>query len=257
MTETRDIPLHRIRPGSNQARRHFDDTALEELAESLRCSGVVQPVILRSHDDHYELLAGERRWRAAQRAGLDTIPALIRDDLDPVEAQVLGLVENLQRESLSPMETAHGLKRLADLLELTHEAVGRRIGKSRVYVTNFLRLLSLCDAVQALIDDGRLSMGHARALVGLDAAGQKRLARSCVAAGWSVRRLEREVAAVREPRDASGRPREWERLERMLAEHLACPVSLTADKRGRGELRMRFHSLDELDGLLERVGYKE
>ena len=146
-TTTRDVPIEQIRPGANQARRRFDEAALDELAESLRASGVIQPVVLRSIDDGYELLAGERRWRAAQRAGMKRIPAIVRNDLDPVSAQVLGLVENLQRESLSPMETAQGLRRLADLLELTHEAIGHRIGKSRVYVSNFLRLLKLCDCL--------------------------------------------------------------------------------------------------------------
>jgi ParB family transcriptional regulator, chromosome partitioning protein len=169
----RAVPLDLIRPGPQQARRHFDAERLAELAESLRHSGVVQPVVLRSRGDGgYELLAGERRWRAAQVAGLDSIPALIRDDLPDDEAFVVGLIENLQRESLSPMETAQGLKRLCELHQLTHEAIGHRIGKSREYVSNFLRLLNLAPAVQRALDLGELSLGHAKILAGLQAADQ-------------------------------------------------------------------------------------
>ncbi|WP_420427631.1 ParB/RepB/Spo0J family partition protein [Algiphilus sp.] len=258
MTTTRDIPIEKIHPGSNQARRHFDERALDELAESLRSSGVIQPIVLRSDGDQFELLAGERRWRAAQRAGLATVPAIVRDDLDPVAAQVLGLVENLQRESLSPMETAYGLKRLATLLDLTHEKIGQRVGKSRAYVSNFLRLLTLCEDVGAMVDAGQLSMGHARALAGVDAALQRRFAKDCLSGQWSVRRLERAIARGRNGGSTPARREpEWERLERQLGEHLACPVTLQADGSGRGELRLRFFSLDELDGLLEQLGYRE
>lgn len=257
MTSTREVPIEQIRPGANQARRRFDEGALDELAESLRASGVIQPVVLRTTEEGYELLAGERRWRAAQRAGMQLIPAIIRDDLDPVAAQVLGLVENLQRESLSPMETARGLRRLADLLELTHEAIGHRIGKSRVYVSNFLRLLKLCEEVAGMVDAGQLSMGHARALAGVPPEQQKRMAAECLRRNWSVRQLERALARAAAPAGASKREPEWERLERALGEHLACPVTLQADGSGRGELRLRFFSLDELDGLLEQLGYRE
>lgn len=259
MTATHDIPIERIHPGSNQARRRFDEAALDELAESLRASGVIQPVVVRSDGRDYELLAGERRWRAAQRAGLATIPAIVRDDLDPVASQVLGLVENLQRESLSPMETAYGLRRLADLLALTHEEIGHRVGKSRVYVSNFLRLLKLCDEVAAMVDAGDLSMGHARALAGVDASVQRKVAAECSRGNWSVRQLERALARRAAGGEAAGgrREPEWERLERALGEHLACPVTLQADGSGRGELRLRFFSLDELDGLLEQLGYRE
>lgn len=259
MTVIREIPIEQIRPGSNQARRVFDDAGIDELAASLASSGMVQPIVLRTIDGGFELLAGERRWRAAQRAGMHRVPAIVRDDLDAVDAQILGLVENLQRESLRPMETAAGLRRLADLLGLTHDEVGRRVGKSRVYVTNFLRLLTLCDAVAAEVDAGTLSMGHARCLVGLDADVQQRLARECVQQNWSVRQLERAAGKARGPatRPSPPRPVEWQRLERALGEHLACPVRVEADSKGSGELRLRFFSLDELDGLLERVGYRE
>ena len=166
------IPVDRIRPGSTQTRRRFDPEALAELAESIRESGVVQPVVLRSVGRGYELLAGERRWRAAQAAGLHEIPALVRDDLSDSEAFVLGLIENLQRESLSPIETADGLRRLSETFSLRHEDVGTRIGKSRSYVTNHLRLLALAPPVQSLVDEGRLSLGHALVLAGLELGRQ-------------------------------------------------------------------------------------
>jgi ParB family chromosome partitioning protein len=257
MITVRDIPIEQIRPGSNQARKRFDADALSELAESIRESGIVQPVVLRSSGNGFELLAGERRWRAAQQAGLRTVPALVRDDLDPVEAQVVGLVENLQRESLTPMETAHGLRRLSEMLDLTHEALGRRVGKSRSYVTNFLRLLSLEADVQTRVDAGDLSMGHARALVGLSPARQRQLAHAAVAERWTVRHLERQAALQRKTTDAPTKPPEWRQLEQGLAELFACPVVVSADQQGRGEVRLRFHSLDELDGILERFGYRE
>src|ERR1041385_5579059 len=165
--EIKRVPIDLIRPGSQQARRYFDPDALKELAESIRESGVVQPIVLRTTVWGYELLAGERRWRAAQQAGLHEIPAVIRDDLSDREAFVVGLIENLQRESLSPMETAAGLKRLGEGFELTHEQVGARIGKSREYVTNHLRLLNLSHAVQGMVNEGIVSLSHAKVLAGL------------------------------------------------------------------------------------------
>ncbi|MGH8456937.1 MAG: ParB/RepB/Spo0J family partition protein, partial [Stenotrophobium sp.] len=157
----KEVPIDLIRPGAQQARRYFNAEALTELAESIRESGVVQPIVLRTQVWGYELLAGERRWRAAQQAGLHDIPAVIRDDLSDTEAFVVGLIENLQRESLSPIETAAGLKRLAEVFALTHEQVGARIGKSREYVTNYLRLVNLAPPVQTLVNEGHILLGHA------------------------------------------------------------------------------------------------
>lgn len=250
------VPIELIRPGSTQARRRFDAERIQELAESIRESGVVQPVVLRgSPQDGYELLAGERRWRAAQRAGLHEIPAVIRNDLSDAEAAVLGLIENLQRESLTPIETAEGLRQLAESFGLTHEQIGERIGKSRVYVTNHLRLLRLAEPVRRLVDDGRLSLGHAKVLAGLSPVQQPGWAERAVAGGWSVRTLERQLAAQSRP--PRRRPRaadeDLSALERRIADALATPVALQCDGR-RGELRIRFHSLDELDGILARLG---
>lgn len=253
------IAIDRIRPGPQQARRVFDEYGLAELADSIRESGVLQPVLVQSDGSGgYRLLAGERRWRAAQRAGLKRLPALLCDDLSEDEAFVFGLVENLQRESLTPLETAEGLKRLAELSGLTHEALGRRIGKSREYVSNALRLLQLVPAVRALVDGGQLSAGHAKVLAALPAAEQPRWAQACVAGRWPVRGLERrlaarQLAAVGVDAGASDR----HRLEQRLGDLLGCPVRIDSGSGGTGELRLKFHSWEELDGLLMRVGYRE
>ncbi len=257
------IPVDLIRPGAYQARRKFDPDALAELAASIGESGIVQPVVVRSDGNGYELLAGERRWRAAQLAGLHEIPAIQRDDLDDREAHVLGLIENLQRESLSPMETARGLLQLADLFTLTHEAAGQRIGKSRAYVSNFLRLLKLDNRVQALIDEGLLSMGHARVLAGLPNDQQMPLARECLNKSWSVRSLEaagRRLQQAGKPEHTdtrrNGARRDLEDLQKLLSEHMGNKVQVDCDDRGRGEVRIRFHSLDEFEGLLDLWGVK-
>lgn len=254
------VPVDLIRPGRTQARRHFDAEALAQLADSIRESGIVQPLVVRGDPRGYELLAGERRWRAAQRAGLHEVPAIVRNDLDDAEAEILGLIENLQRESLSPMETAQGLRALGDHHGLTHEAIGQRIGKSRAYVSNFLRLLSLDTTVQRLLDSGALSLGHAKVLAAHDVGTQRHWAARCAAEQLSVRALERGLtAAARAPAAATPRRRDADlaRLEQTLADHLGYPVRLEADRHGQGELHIRFHSLDELDGLLARLGWQE
>lgn len=256
-TPVRSIPIDLIRPGRSQARRRFDDERLAELAESIRESGILQPVVLRNIDArHYELLVGERRWRAAQLAGLHEIPAILRNDLDEQQAQVLGLVENLQRESLSPMETASGLQKLLREGGLTHEAIGRRIGKSRVYVTNYLRLLTLEAEVQALIDEARLSLGHAKVLAGLPRARQLALAHQVSREQLSVRALERRAATPASNPAAAHAASDMQQLERALAEHLGYTVQLQTSPGGAGCLRLGFASLDELDGLLARLGYQ-
>lgn len=258
----RPIPVDLIHPGTFQARRKFDPDALAELAASIAESGIVQPVVVRSDGESYELLAGERRWRASQIAGLHEIPAIVRDDLDDREAHVLGLIENLQRESLSPMETARGLLQLADLFRLTHEAAGNRIGKSRVYVSNYLRLLKLTDRVQALVDEGMLSMGHARVLAGLPEDQQMPLAKECLDKGWSVRKLEAASSRLQNGKSTdrhlrqNGARRDLQDLQSRLSEHMGNKVVVDCDDRGRGEVRIRFHSLDEFEGLLDRWGVK-
>lgn len=256
----RHIDLDQIRPGRLQTRRSFDVDRLEELTESIRISGVVQPVVVRScAEGGYELLAGERRWRAAQAAGLRAMPCVVRDDLGDDEAFVLGLIENLQRESLSPMDTAQGLRRLASRERLTHEAVGHRIGKSREYVSNFLRLLNLAAPVQRAVDSGAVSLGHAKILAGLPADEQAPWLSQILTKGLTVRQLERHLAEVRAPRARlpnASKSSDWLRLEHAVADYLGTGVQIEAQPDGGGELRVRFHSLEALDGLLERIGLR-
>lgn len=256
----KQIPVDQIRPGSQQARRYFRPEALKELADSIRESGVVQPVVLRSRVWGFELLAGERRWRAAQQAGLHEIPAVVRDDLSDAEAFVVGLIENLQRESLSPVETAAGLKRLAEMFDLTHEEVGERIGKSREYVSNHLRLLNLSPDVQVMVNEGLVPLSHAKILAGLAQAEQRRLAVAVASSEgkMTVRMLEKRVNKARDAKIVfqPGKPGDWQALERDLSDLMGYPVQVKAAKNGRGELKVKFHSLDELDGILSRLGYR-
>lgn len=254
----RSVPVDLIRPGSTQARRHFDAQAMQELANSVRESGVIQPILVRTRVWGYELLAGERRWRAAQLAGLHEIPALVRDDLSDDQAFVVGLIENLQRESLKPIEAAAGLKRLGETYGMTHDQIGDRIGKSREYVSNYLRLLHLEPEVAALVDEGHILLGHAKVLAGLAHDAQLRFADEVVRNKLTVRQLEKRVAASRHPQPVfrPGKAGDWEKLERELSDLIGCSVAISLErKKGRGELRIDFHSLDELDGVLERLGY--
>ena len=218
----RHLPIDLIRPGTLQARRVFDPQRIEELAASVRESGVVQPVVVRSLDDGYELLAGERRWRAAQRAGLHEIPAIVRDDLSDDEAMVLGLIENLQRESLTPIEAAAGLQFLADHYGLTHAEAAKRVGKSREYVSNYLRLLKLAEPVQKLVNERLLSLGHAKALAGLPVNQQPGMAMDAVSGGWSVRVLESRCRSALKQSGTASAPRrrdaQWQAVEQQLTE---------------------------------------
>jgi len=247
-----------IRPGTGQARTAFDDAALAELTASIVESGVIQPVVVSGNPEHgYRLLAGERRWRAAQQAGLGQLPAIVRNDLCENDAVVLGLIENLQRESLGVMDTAHGLGRLCERFALTHDDVARKIGKSRAYVTNYLRLRSLAEPVQALVENGALQLGHAKILAGLGAARQIALAREAADRRMSVRALEaaarRNAQPPAEPIKVDG---DMAELESRLAEHVGNDVQISYEPdRRRGELRIAFHDLDEFDGLLAKLGY--
>lgn len=264
MRATRDrvvaIPLDLIAPGTFQTRHHFAESALDELAASIAESGVIQPVVVRgSRGSGYTLLAGERRWRAAARAGLHDLPAIIRNDLSDSQAAILGLIENLQRESLGVIDTARGLQSLCDTHGLTHDDAAERIGKSRAYVSNYLRLLNLAEPVQVLLDEGRLSLGHAKALAGVDTGLQPALARRAADTGMSVRALERLARADARPAPAdtasTADPAVAE-LERRLSAHLGNSVRIhyAPDSR-HGQLRIDFHDLDEFDGLLARLGF--
>ncbi|HLQ85105.1 MAG TPA: ParB/RepB/Spo0J family partition protein, partial [Salinisphaeraceae bacterium] len=231
-----------------------------ELAASIATSGIIQPVVLRGQrTTGYVLLAGERRWRAAARAGLHELPAIIRNDLTAAEAAILGLIENLQRESLGVVDTALGLQSLYDNHDLTHAAIARRIGKSRAYVTNYLRILQLAEPVQALLERGRLTLGHAKVLVGLEHSAQIHLARIAAATDMSVRALEKRARNPAQDANATHRGHEsaLADLERRLSAHLGNTVRIeyNADRR-RGQLRIDFHDLDEFDGLLAHLGFE-
>lgn len=267
-----DIPVADIRPNPNQPRVHFDEDSLAELTASIAQIGVLQPVLVRPVDGGYELIAGERRWRAAGRAGLDAIPALVRttDDLASVEQ---ALVENLHRQDLTPLEEAAAYQQLIEEFGLTHEQVAERVGKSRASITNTLRLLGLPPGVQQLLVDGRLSAGHARALLGTpDRVFQEALARRAVDEGWTVRTIEEavrrgtlepeptstattEVSAPTGTIDGAGlspvtrlRPPGLLELEELLAGHLETRVSVQMSAR-RGRVVIEFADLEDLERI--------
>jgi ParB family chromosome partitioning protein len=262
-----DVPVAAVVPNPHQPRVHFDEESLTELSASIAEMGVLQPILVRPIDDGFELIAGERRWRAAQRAGLTTVPAVIRmtDDVSSVEQ---ALVENLHRQDLTALEEAAAYRQLLDEFGLTHDQIASRVGKSRSAITNSLRLLGLPPAVQRLLADGQLTAGHARALLGTpDRGRQESLAREAAAGGWSVRMVEEAVrvespsetpAIENEPAppvDGSGltpatrlRPPGLLELEHLLAEHLDTRVSVQmAAKKGR--VTIEFADLEDLERI--------
>ena len=254
------LPLASLRPGKYQPRTRMDQASLEELAESIRARGVIQPLVVRPvGEGQYEILAGERRWRAARLAGLERLPAIVRDVPDEA-ALGIGLIENIQREDLNPIEEASGLKRLIDEFKLTHEEAAKAVGRSRAGVTNLLRLLELAPAVQAFVQDGRIDMGHARALLAVSRARQVELAHLVAEKGLSVRETERLVqestTAPRPPRGghaSAALDADTRRLQEQLSERLGASVQLRPRSGGRGSIVIDYGSLDELDGLLERL----
>lgn len=252
-----EIPVDMVVSGPFQARQRFDESSLRELAASIAESGVVQPVIVRPFNDEYQLLAGERRWRAAQLAGLETIPAIVRDDLTDHEASVLGLIENLQRESLKATEAARGLKALAEQFGLTHEQIAERIGKSRVYVTNYLRLLYLAPFVQSLLDEEQLSLGHGKVLAGLPKSRQEKFAKEVIQRRLSVRGLERLLvqSEANDSKRVDQLKPDLSRLEAQLSDSLGNRVRIRYDTvSGGGTLIVNFHDLEEFEGILHRLG---
>ena len=254
----REIPVDLIRRSPYQPRRTLDADALEDLTRSVRAHGVVQPVIVRrAEDDRYELVAGERRWRAAQAAGLETVPAVVHELSDEV-ALTIAIIENIQREDLSPLEEARGVARLIEEFAMTHREVADAVGRSRPAVSNLLRLLDLNEDVRDRLEAGDLEMGHARALLGLAGPRQSEAARLVAERGLSVRQTEALVRRLQsEPTGGGGegqaaRDPDIGRLETRLADLVGSEVSIRHGKRGSGSLVIRYHSLDELDGILER-----
>lgn len=253
------LPVELIQRGKYQPRRDMHPEALEELAESIKVQGVMQPIVVRGiGEGRYEIIAGERRWRATQLAGLDKIPAVIRDVPDEA-AIAMALIENIQRENLNPIEEAMALKRLQDEFELTHAEVAQAVGKSRTTITNLLRLIALNEEVKTLLEHGDLEMGHARALLTLEPQQQKEIARQIVARGLSVRQTEALVRQYQENLNQEKLKPETRvsadirRLQDQLSETLGAGVEIQHGAKGKGKLVINYNSLDELDGILSHI----
>ena len=250
------LPVGRIRPGRYQPRTKMDQQALAELAASIRSQGLMQPLLVRPIDrERYELVAGERRWRAAQMAGLEEVPALVREVPDDA-ALAMSLIENIQRENLNPMEEAAGLQRLVDEFRMTHEQAADAVGRSRSATTNLLRLLKLAKPVQEMLMEGALEMGHARALLALDGARQIEAGNRVAAKGLSVRQTEALVQGLlRGPAPSRRRKndRDVARLEEELAERLGTTVEIRVGKKGSGKLVLHYASLEHLEELLKKL----
>ncbi|ENA33372.1 MULTISPECIES: ParB/RepB/Spo0J family partition protein [Pseudomonas] len=255
--ELQHLPLDIIQRGKYQPRRDMDPVALEELARSIRAQGLMQPIVVRPiADNRYEIIAGERRWRASQQAGLERIPALVRNIPDEA-AIAMALIENIQRENLSPIEEAMALQRLQQEFQLTQQQVADAVGKSRVSVANLLRLIALPEEIKTMLAHGDLEMGHARALLGLPASKQVEGARHVVARGLTVRQTEALVRQWLNKKEAVEPPEKADpdimRLEQRLAERLGAPVQIRHGQKGKGQLVIRYSSLDELQGVLAHI----
>ena len=247
-----------LQPGKYQPRTRMDPGSLEELAASIKAQGLIQPISVRPVENgRYEIIAGERRWRASQIAGLSEVPVLIREIADEA-ALAMSLIENIQREDLNPLEEAAGMQRLIDEFQMTHQQAADAVGRSRSAATNLLRLLQLAKPAQDMLMAGDIEMGHARALLPLSKSEQGRVAALVVDKGFSVRETERLVAKELNPavsKHAEKRPnRDLARLEEELSDRLGATVSISANRKGSGSLTIRFGSLDQLDGLLARLG---
>ncbi|MEW5250359.1 ParB/RepB/Spo0J family partition protein [Microbulbifer sp. 2201CG32-9] len=260
--ELRELPVEFLQRGRYQPRSEFPQESLRELADSIRAQGIVQPIVARPLGDRsYEIIAGERRWRAAQMAGLDRVPALVRD-LPDEAAIAMALIENIQREDLNPVEEATALKRLQDEFDLTQQQVADAVGKSRTAVTNLLRLLSLTAEARRFLERGDLELGHAKALLGLAGETQRAAARQVVDRGLTVRQTEALVRRLQRqsqvpPAPAAGENADIRRLSERLSEKVGVPVAIDHKDSGGGRLVLKYSSLDELDGILAHLGYQE
>ena len=256
----KELPIDSLQPGKYQPRTHMEPEALSELAASIKTQGVMQPVLVRPlGDGRYEIVAGERRWRAARMAGLAVVPTLVRDIPDQ-QALAAALIENIQREDLNPLEEAQGIQRLIQEFELTHQAVADSLGRSRAAVSNLLRLLELAPPVREFLSQGKLDMGHGRALLALPVTAQVALARAAVENQWSVREVEQRVAAhLKSPATPPPAPRrvvdrDVARLQEELSEKLGTTVEIRSGaKKGAGKVMISYRSLDQLDALLSRL----
>lgn len=257
--EYQKLDIDVIQRGRYQPRTNFDPDALQELADSIKAQGVVQPIVVRplsATPGHYELIAGERRWRASQLAGLHEIPAIIRDVTDQ-EAMAVALIENIQRQELNPIEEAKALVRLVEEFGLTHQEAADAVGRSRVAVSNLLRLLTLQADVRHLLEDGQLEMGHARAILGLEGLKQMQAAREVVNKGLSVRETEQLVRRLNKPVSEKASKEsvdpDTKRLQEDLSEKLGAKVVFQHTSNGKGKMLIHYNSIDELDGILEHI----
>ncbi|MCU7553605.1 ParB/RepB/Spo0J family partition protein [Alteromonas sp. ASW11-19] len=254
-SELSKIPIEYLVPGKYQPRKDMSPDALEELASSIRSQGVIQPIVVRQVDNHrYEIIAGERRWRAAQLAQLDEVPCLVKDVPDEA-AVAIALIENIQREDLNAMEEAQALDRLMSDFELTHQEVAEAVGKSRTTVTNLLRLNNLNDDVKLLVEHGDIEMGHARALLALDGEAQSEAAQTVSGKGLTVRDTEKLVRKLLEP--AKPKPEKTidpdvKSLMNRLSENLGAPVSIDHNAKGKGKMVINFNDLEQLDGIISK-----
>ncbi len=255
------LPIQDVKPGRYQPRVQMNDDALQTLAESIRMQGIIQPLVVREVGlSQYEIIAGERRWRAAQLANLTEVPVVIRSISDEA-ALAIGLVENIQRENLNPIEEAQGLKRLIDEFSLTHDAIARMVGRSRSSISNSLRLLSLSEVVQDMLIQKQLEMGHARALLALPVIEQIDVAKQAVVNQWSVREVERFVKNLLEnlqqpEQKITKRDEDVERLRECLIHSLGINVDIKNNAKNKGKVILHFNNLDEFDGLLGKLGVK-
>ncbi|MGI9324033.1 MAG: ParB/RepB/Spo0J family partition protein [Pseudomonadales bacterium] len=253
-----EVAVEKISRSRFQPRRDFDEDALAELAASIKAQGLMQPVIVRPRPGGmYELIAGERRWRAAQLAGLASVPVVLRDVNDE-QASAMALIENIQREDLNPLEEAMALDRLREEFGLTQQQIADTVGKSRVAVANLLRLLNLSARVRDMLANGDLEMGHARALLSLQPLDQERAALEVIERGLSVRQTEALVRKLQAPKASpaakpAGKSADVLTLERDLSERIGAPVAITQDGGGKGALTIRYSSLEELDGVLSHI----
>ncbi|SEQ83407.1 chromosome partitioning protein, ParB family [Solimonas aquatica] len=251
--ELREIALDRLQPGKHQPRRDFDPAALDALAASIRAQGIVQPLVVRSIGaDRYEIVAGERRWRAAQQLLLKTVPVVIRA-LDERAAMAVALVENIQRADLNALEEAQALHKLIKECGLTHEQAAEAVGCSRAHISNLLRVLDLPEAVQTLLRGGRLSLGHAKVLLGAPAARQEALAQQVLERQLSVRQLEALLALQQADKPRTAPAARAGGMEKELSRKFGLPVRLRQDEQGRGKLTVSFASAEELRALLQRL----
>ena len=250
------IPVNSIRPSRYQARTQIDDAALQELADSIKAQGIIQPVTVREYGlDGYELIAGERRWRAAQLAGLTEIPAVVKQITDKT-AMAMGLIENIQREDLNPIEEAQGFRRLIDEFELTHETVAEAVGRSRSAVTNSLRLLKLPEPVQEMLFQRHLEMGHARAIINLPVNEQLELAHKAVKNKWTVREMERQVQLLSQGKKAAPPKQidpDIQQIAENLTEKLGVVVEIKTRNKKKGQVVLHFNNPDQFEWLMNKL----